>query len=213
MNELELNRERRKQRALERLGTNKPRCAVCGFDDPLALELHHIAGRASMTNGPSLPQLPSALERRAEGSSARQRRSRQTLSSASAIFLLGLADLFEHVGRSAFANSRRSSSPPTRGRSQQREAAAVTKITCPSHRKVIRTSPIACRLRFAPLRRRRQRNRVTNRHAKRDQASPAAVRMDARLRHRDDGRRDAAAADRRLSISQRRRTGRSRALL
>ncbi len=46
MNNHELNRERRRQRALERLGTNTPRCAVCGFDDPLALQLHHIAGRA-----------------------------------------------------------------------------------------------------------------------------------------------------------------------
>jgi hypothetical protein len=46
MNDHERNRERRKQRALERLGTNTPRCVVCGFDNPLALELHHIAGRA-----------------------------------------------------------------------------------------------------------------------------------------------------------------------
>jgi hypothetical protein len=46
MNELELNRERRRQRALERLGSNNPRCVICGHDDPLALELHHIAGRA-----------------------------------------------------------------------------------------------------------------------------------------------------------------------
>jgi hypothetical protein len=46
MNDLELKRERRRQRALERLGTNTPRCTVCGHDDPLALELHHLAGRA-----------------------------------------------------------------------------------------------------------------------------------------------------------------------
>jgi hypothetical protein len=46
MDKLELNRERRKQRALERLGTNKPRCPFCGCDNPLALELHHVAGRA-----------------------------------------------------------------------------------------------------------------------------------------------------------------------
>ena len=47
MNQLELNRERRRQRALERLGSNNPRCLFCPCDDPLALELHHIAGRAS----------------------------------------------------------------------------------------------------------------------------------------------------------------------
>ena len=46
MNQLELNRERRRQRALERLGTNSPRCPFCGFDNPLALELHHIEGEA-----------------------------------------------------------------------------------------------------------------------------------------------------------------------
>jgi hypothetical protein len=46
MDKLELNRERRRQRALERLGTNSPRCPFCGFDNPLALELHHIAGEA-----------------------------------------------------------------------------------------------------------------------------------------------------------------------
>ena len=44
MDKRELNRERRRQRALERLGTNDPRCVVCGYDDPLALELHHVAG-------------------------------------------------------------------------------------------------------------------------------------------------------------------------
>jgi hypothetical protein len=46
VNQLELNRERRKQRALERLGTNNPRCPFCGCANPLALELHHVAGRA-----------------------------------------------------------------------------------------------------------------------------------------------------------------------
>jgi hypothetical protein len=46
MDQLELSRERRKQRALERLGANNPRCPFCGCDNPLALELHHIAGRA-----------------------------------------------------------------------------------------------------------------------------------------------------------------------
>jgi hypothetical protein len=45
MNDHEQNRERRRQRALERLGTNTPRCPFCGIEDPLVLELHHIAGR------------------------------------------------------------------------------------------------------------------------------------------------------------------------
>ena len=41
----EIRREARRQRARERLGKNNPRCVRCGEDDPLTLELHHIAGR------------------------------------------------------------------------------------------------------------------------------------------------------------------------
>lgn len=39
--------ERRRQRAFERLGTNEPRCAICGYDDWRCLELHHIADGGS----------------------------------------------------------------------------------------------------------------------------------------------------------------------
>lgn len=39
-------RERRRQNALERLGTNEPRCVFCGEDDWRVLERHHIAGTA-----------------------------------------------------------------------------------------------------------------------------------------------------------------------
>ena len=46
MNNHELSRERRKQRALERLGTNTPQCPFCGIDEPLVFELHHVAGKA-----------------------------------------------------------------------------------------------------------------------------------------------------------------------
>jgi len=50
MNDYELNRERRRQRACERLGTNNPRCPFCGVTDPhtdpLVMELHHIGGRS-----------------------------------------------------------------------------------------------------------------------------------------------------------------------
>ena len=78
MDQLELNRERRKQRALERLGTNNPRCPFCGFDNPLALELHHIAGEAFDEKTASrLSQLPSRAERLAEGSSRLHQRSTQ----------------------------------------------------------------------------------------------------------------------------------------
>src|SRR5208337_1540420 len=95
MNGRGLNRERRKQRALERLGTNNPRCPFCGCDDPLTLELHHIAGHAfddtlvpvcrnchrvlsdwQKDHPPSLTNPPSDLERIGHA-------------------LLGLADMFE----------------------------------------------------------------------------------------------------------------------
>ncbi len=46
MDDIERERERRRQRALERLGTNDPKCVICGESDPHCLELHHIAGRA-----------------------------------------------------------------------------------------------------------------------------------------------------------------------
>jgi hypothetical protein len=45
MDEVERQRERRGLRALERLGTDKPRCH-CGEDNPHCLERHHIAGQA-----------------------------------------------------------------------------------------------------------------------------------------------------------------------
>ena len=46
MNKRELNRERRRQRALERLGRTIRAASSAAIDDPLALELHHIAGQA-----------------------------------------------------------------------------------------------------------------------------------------------------------------------
>ena len=45
MDERERKREARRQRALERLGTDNPRCS-CGENNPHCLERHHIAGRA-----------------------------------------------------------------------------------------------------------------------------------------------------------------------
>ncbi len=38
--------ERRKQRALQRLGTDDPQCVTCAEADWRCLELHHVAGRA-----------------------------------------------------------------------------------------------------------------------------------------------------------------------
>jgi hypothetical protein len=41
MNKIELARETRKQRRLEVLGTNEPKCAMCGERDWRCIELHH----------------------------------------------------------------------------------------------------------------------------------------------------------------------------
>jgi hypothetical protein len=38
--------ERRRQKALERLGSNDPKCALCPETNPHCLERHHLAGRA-----------------------------------------------------------------------------------------------------------------------------------------------------------------------
>ena len=46
MNDTEHNKEVRKQRRLEMLGTNDPRCGMCGEGDWRCIELHHVAGRA-----------------------------------------------------------------------------------------------------------------------------------------------------------------------
>jgi hypothetical protein len=45
MDDKELAREARKQRRLETLGTNEPRCGACGEGDDRTLEAHHVAGR------------------------------------------------------------------------------------------------------------------------------------------------------------------------
>jgi hypothetical protein len=42
---MNINKETRKQNRLEKLGTNEPRCKVCGESDWRCLEKHHIAGK------------------------------------------------------------------------------------------------------------------------------------------------------------------------
>ena len=92
----ELKRDMRKQRALERLGTNDPRCLCCGEDDWRCMEFHHLAGRKFADEGTivcrnchrklSDPQKdhPDALTD-----------SQPLLLERVAHFLLGLADLLE----------------------------------------------------------------------------------------------------------------------
>jgi hypothetical protein len=45
MTDKELAREIRKQRRLEKLGSNDPICGTCGERDYRTLERHHVAGR------------------------------------------------------------------------------------------------------------------------------------------------------------------------
>lgn len=45
MDDIELARETRRQRRLEALGTNEPRCGTCGERDDRVFEGHHVAGR------------------------------------------------------------------------------------------------------------------------------------------------------------------------
>lgn len=43
MEKIDFAREARKQRRLEALGTNEPRCGTCGETDWRVMELHHVA--------------------------------------------------------------------------------------------------------------------------------------------------------------------------
>lgn len=45
MGNQELRREKRRRRALERLGTTTPGCVECGETDWRCLEAHHVAGQ------------------------------------------------------------------------------------------------------------------------------------------------------------------------
>lgn len=45
MDAIAIARETRKQRRLEKFGTNDPRCAQCGDTRSECLELHHVADR------------------------------------------------------------------------------------------------------------------------------------------------------------------------
>ena len=92
----ELRRERRKQTALERLGSNDPRCACCGEEDWRCLEFHHLSGRAYGEEGTMLCR---NCHRKA---SDPQKDHPSALTDAQPVllervghFLLGLADLLE----------------------------------------------------------------------------------------------------------------------
>ena len=192
MDEVELKRERRKQRALERLGSNNPRCVVCGFDDPLALELHHIAGRSFDEEAvPVCRNCHRRLSDHQKDHSLAQAKAGSELA-PSRVFWTALPT-FSKCSSSAFANSRRNSpsSTTTRKRMKRRRC----------HERSHHRSPEDLGSRLCAAASGAGRQQTCSQKSDEDYAS---FRMDARLRHRNDGRRGAAAQGRRLSIPKRR---------
>lgn len=92
----EINQQRRRQAALERLGTNNPRCIFCGEDDPHCLEKHHIAGKA-------YDAFTAIHCRNCHRKQSDRQHDHPKISGANPSlenigeFLLGLADFFEHL--------------------------------------------------------------------------------------------------------------------
>ena len=212
MNDHELNRERRKQRAFERLGTNNPRCAFCGFDEPAGDGASsHRRPRFDDEIGPSLPQLPSPLERWQKDHPPRQRKSAKR-SGTHWAFPSRLGRPVRTVGQAPSRIRDEALRRSTSGREQSGGAAMSDDHILESSKVPDEPDrlPIAVRA-FAPPPHEADRESDTASQALRQ--ARAAVRMDARLRHRDYGRRGATAEDWRLSTAQRRRAGRSRALL
>ena len=111
--EREIRRDARRRRALERLGTENPKCVFCPETDPLALELHHLEGQAF---GNTMVIVCRNCHRKL---SDRQKDHPEIIADppdaleSIAHFLLGLADLFEllvkklrEFARSAFEQGR-----------------------------------------------------------------------------------------------------------
>jgi hypothetical protein len=94
MDERERKREARRQKALERLGTDNPRCS-CGENDPHCLERHHIAGQAfddeTVIRCRNCHRKLSDLQKEHPG----QKTSPPDLLERIGHFMLGIADLFE----------------------------------------------------------------------------------------------------------------------
>jgi hypothetical protein len=88
-------KERRRQARLERLGTNTPRCVVCGEDDSRCLERSHLAGRKFTDD---IVILCRHCHRKTSDSEKDHPAPKSDVPSDSerlAHFLMGLADLFE----------------------------------------------------------------------------------------------------------------------
>lgn len=114
--------ERRKQQRLERLGTNNPRCPVCGETRWFCFEAHHIAGRRYDDTMGLL-----CLNDHAEQSECQKDHPPPIFTPSDrferiAHFLLGLADLLEAIirklrefGQVLIEEARRSVPRPPKG--------------------------------------------------------------------------------------------------
>jgi hypothetical protein len=89
--------ERRRHKALTRLGHRNPRCVVCGEDFPKCLEAHHIAGRKydDATEFVCLNCHQKLSDAQLDHPRAPEREI--TREERIGYFLLGLADLFEKL--------------------------------------------------------------------------------------------------------------------
>ena len=89
--------ERRRQKALTRLGHRNPRCVVCGEDFPKCLEAHHIGGRKhdDATEFVCLNCHQKLSDAQLDHPGAPKREA--TREERIGYFLLGLADLFEKL--------------------------------------------------------------------------------------------------------------------
>ena len=87
--------ERRKQRALERLGSNDPRCVSCCESDWRCLEAHHLAGRAYAED--TVIECKNCHSKLTDAQKDHPASTGEPPSQIEVIgrFLLGLADLFE----------------------------------------------------------------------------------------------------------------------
>jgi 5-methylcytosine-specific restriction endonuclease McrA len=94
LSETEMRRETRRQKALDRLGTDHPCCRICGEDDLSCLELHHLEGEAF---GATLIVLCRNCHRKVtdlQKDHLPQAGKRPTTDESIGHFLLGQADLF-----------------------------------------------------------------------------------------------------------------------
>jgi hypothetical protein len=88
-------KERRRQARLERLGTNTPRCFVCGEDDSRCLERSHLAGRKFTDDVVILCRNCHRKTSDSEKDYPTPKSSPLSANERLAHFLMGMADLFE----------------------------------------------------------------------------------------------------------------------